>query len=80
MHVEHHDLAHEFPEFKDKIHELKMSDAHFKKYFEMYQDVDKHICRIEDGVEVMVDSSMESLKLTRVHLKDFLYRYLQQAK
>ncbi|HNC95024.1 MAG TPA: DUF465 domain-containing protein [Myxococcota bacterium] len=77
MHVEHHDLAHEFPEFKDKIHELKVSDAHFKKYFDMYQDVDKHICRIEDGVEVMVDSSLESLKLTRVHLKDFLYRYLQ---
>ena len=80
MHVEHHDLAHELPEFKEKIHELKTSDAHFKKYFDMYQDVDKHICRVEDEVEVMTDSSLESLKLTRVHLKDFLYRYLQNAK
>jgi len=31
MALEHHDLAHEFPEFKARIHELKMNDAHFKK-------------------------------------------------
>lgn len=77
MHVEHHDLSHEFPEFKDKIHEIKVNDAHFKRYFEMYQDVDKHICRVEEDIEAMADNSLESLKLTRVHLKDFLYRYLQ---
>jgi len=28
-----HDLVHEFPQFRDKIHQLKMSNAHFAKLF-----------------------------------------------
>ena len=30
MPVEHHDLVHEFPELKDRIHELKLGNAHFR--------------------------------------------------
>ena len=29
--VEHHCLSQEFPELKERIHEMKMSNAHFKK-------------------------------------------------
>ena len=29
MPIEKHDLHHEFPEFHDEIHELKMTDNHF---------------------------------------------------
>ena len=32
--VPKHDLIHEFPEFKDKIHQLKTSNAHFAKLFD----------------------------------------------
>ena len=28
--TEHHDLRHEFPEFVDKIHDLKVRDEHFR--------------------------------------------------
>ena len=31
---EKHDLAHELPEFKEKIHELKLSNRHFQKLFD----------------------------------------------
>lgn len=40
MRVEKHDLAHEFPEYRDQIHQLKMTDQHFSNLFEEYQDVD----------------------------------------
>ena len=33
MSVEHHDLVHEFPELNDRIHELKMNNAHFRRLF-----------------------------------------------
>ncbi len=38
MTLEHHELGHEFPEFKDEIHTLKMSNAHFKELFDEYHD------------------------------------------
>ena len=40
MSLEKHDLVHEFPEYREKIHELKMHDAHFKGLFEQYHQVD----------------------------------------
>ena len=33
MFAEQHDLHHEFPEFNDQIHKLKMSDGHFQRLF-----------------------------------------------
>ncbi|MBA4135475.1 MAG: GTP-binding protein, partial [Flavobacterium sp.] len=32
--MEKHDLLHEFPQYQEKIHELKVSDAHFRKLFD----------------------------------------------
>ncbi len=75
--MEKHDLLHEFPEFKEKIHELKMNDHHFRKLFDEYHEVDHHIHRIEQGAEITSDEHLNSLRLKRVHLKDGLYRQLQ---
>ena len=47
---EKHDLIHELPEYKDRIHELKMSDKHFLKLFDKYHDVDHQVKRIEEGI------------------------------
>lgn len=33
MLVEKHDLVHELPEYKDRIHELKTSNRHFANLF-----------------------------------------------
>ena len=76
MHVEHHDLAHEFPQFKDAIHRLKTEDAHFNRLFHEYQDLDKEVCRAEEGTEVLSDEALHALKIRRVHLKDELERML----
>ena len=75
---EKHDLAHEFPEMKDKIHELKISDKHFARLFEEYHDVNKQVLRFEQEIEHCSDDHLESVKKQRLHLKDQLYRQLRQ--
>jgi len=41
MTLEKHDLHHEFPEFSDEIHHLKMSDNYFLRLFNQYHEVDR---------------------------------------
>jgi uncharacterized protein YdcH (DUF465 family) len=80
MHVENHpSLANEFPEFKEKIHTLKIDNAHFAKLFEEYNHLDREIIRIEEGVEHAGDFDLETLKKKRLGLKDELYRMLVAA-
>lgn len=79
MQVEHHPLSAEFPEFKDAIHALKLSNAHFAKLFTEYDDTDKAVNRAENGVDNLGDAALETLKKTRVSLKDQLYQLLQTA-
>ena len=47
---EKHDLHHEFPEHFDRIHELKVSNAHFARLFDEYHKICRAIVRIEEGV------------------------------
>lgn len=79
MLVEKHDLHHEFPEFHDQIHDLKMNNTHFAKLFVEYHDKDHEIHRIEQGSEVSSDDYLENLKKQRLLLKDQLYAMLQKA-
>ena len=79
MSVEHHDLIHEFPELKDKIHELKISDHHFRKLFDAYHELTRSIENMENEVTPTSTRVEEEAKLRRVHLKDELYRILTAA-
>ncbi|MBC3885525.1 YdcH family protein [Undibacterium griseum] len=79
MQVDHHPLALEFPEFKDKIHALKLQDAHFAKLFGEYDEADKAINRAENGVEHLADTALENLKKLRINLKDQLFQLLQNT-
>ncbi len=76
---EKHDLHHEFPEHHDRIHELKVSDAHFSRMFEEYHDVNREIRRIEEGVENTSDEYLEDLKKKRLLLKDRLYKMITET-
>lgn len=75
----HPSLANEFPAFKDAIHTLKMSNAHFAKQFEAYNDLDRDILRLEEGIENAGDADLEQLKKQRLALKDELYAMLTAA-
>ncbi len=75
--MEKHDLVHEFPEQKEKIHELKTHNHHFRKLFDEYHEVNNEIHRIESGAEETTDKVLNDLRLKRVHLKDQLYTLLK---
>lgn len=65
-----HALVDEFPLQKDRIHELKLSDPHFKKLFDQYHDVNDAIHRAETNVEPMDQFAEETLRKERLSLKD----------
>ena len=79
MHVEHHPLIKEFPELRGALHDLRDSDADFARLAETYESLDKRICRIEAGNEVLADDALVSLKMERVELKDEVARRLKRA-
>ncbi len=70
---EKHDLHHEFPEYYDRIRELKMNNHHFARLFEEYHTINREVVRIEDGVENHSDEYLENLKKKRLLYKDKLY-------
>ena len=79
MSVEHHDLIHEFPELKVRIHELKVSDSHFRRLFDEYHELTREIEKMEDEVTPVASHIEEEAKVRRLHLKDELYRLLMAA-
>lgn len=79
MHVEHHPLVHDFPELRQELQRLRQQDAQFARQADDYEALDKRICRIEDGVELLDDVTLQALKLSRVALKDDLARQLKRA-
>lgn len=74
---EKHDLVHELPEFKERIHELKISNQHFAKLFDEYDELDHQVRRCETEVEVHADDFVEELKKRRLALKDELFAMLR---
>lgn len=74
---EKHDLIHELPEYKDRIHHLKMSNRHFSHQFEKYHEIDHEIHRVEEGIETTSDEYLEELKKQRLALKDELFSMLR---
>ncbi|MBL8501487.1 MAG: DUF465 domain-containing protein [Nitrosomonas sp.] len=71
--IDKHDLHHEFPEYYDRIHELKTNNSHFARLFGEYHDLNREILRIEEGVENTTDEYLEELKKKRLLYKDKLY-------
>lgn len=78
MPLENHSLVNELPEYRKAIHDLKISNNHFAKLFDEYNDVEHEIHRIESGAENTSDDYLEKLKKERLKLKDNLFAILQK--
>ncbi len=76
MTIEHHDLVHDFPELRDRIHELKVSNNHFRRLFDEYHELTGEIENMEAEVTAVTTQTEEAAKMRRVHLKDELYKML----
>jgi uncharacterized protein len=72
----HHDLVHELPEHREKIHQMKLENSHFAKLFDEYHQVNSEVLRLEAENIPVTDEAFEMLKKQRLHLKDQLYSLL----
>lgn len=79
MPIEKHDLIHELPEYRDRIHALKVNNERFAELFDEYHEIDREIHRIEGGIEPTSDEYLEQQKKKRLALKDELLAMLKKA-
>jgi uncharacterized protein YdcH (DUF465 family) len=79
MPVENHSLVKEFPEMKERIHQLKMNNNHFAKLFAEYDSIEHEVQHIESGAASVDDAVLETLKKKRLALKDALFALLKKA-
>ena len=57
-----------------------MDDAHFRRKFDEYHEVDRSIVRIEEETDPASEARTTELKHRRAHLKDELHRQMVAAK
>ena len=74
---EKHDLIHELPEHKARIQELKQSDKHFARLFNLYHELDQKVRNLEEAQSPTSDEFIENLKKERLQLKDELFSIIQ---
>ena len=77
MPITHHPLVEEFSEYRERIHDLKLNNAHFRRLAHEYEGIDKSIFRAEQGIEIVNDDYLDSIKKERLHLKDLIYSMLR---
>ena len=62
MPIEHHPLIAEFPDHRETLHTLKSENAHFQHLMDTYEELDKEIFRMEEGIETPDDATLTDLK------------------
>lgn len=72
-----HELAEEFPEFVEKMHDLKVSDKHFEKMFNDYHEINRKVHAAETNVKPREELAEVDLRKRRGALKDEIYAYLK---
>jgi len=74
-----HELSVEFPKVAEKIHRLKLEDAHFARLVTEYHAVNRSVHRAETRVDVMDAATESALRHKRMILKDQIARLLAAA-
>ena len=75
-----HELHDEFPADAPILHELKLTDSHFRKLSDSYHEVNRAIHRAETNVEPASGQMLEELKKERLSLLDAVAQILASAK
>ena len=73
MHVDHHDLDHEFPKLHDVIEELKAHNEKFRTMVDEYDRLTGEVENLEENGLPVGDLAIEEMKQLRVRLKDRIY-------
>lgn len=68
-----------FPEYRDQIAQLKISDLNFVRLFEKHNSLDQKIRHMEAHIEPSTHEEIEQLKKEKLLIKDALYNILKKA-
>ena len=68
-----------FPEYRDKITELKSSNHHFMRLFDQHNALDQKVKNMEASITPATHEEIEKLKKEKLALKDQLYAILKNA-
>ncbi len=71
------DLAEDFPDKVDRIHQLKTSNNRFARLYDEYNELNRTIHRIETRVEPKPEDVEEELKRRRLQIKDEILAMLE---
>ncbi|MFL4471071.1 YdcH family protein [Tateyamaria armeniaca] len=72
-----HELTSDFPEYADKISELRQADAHFARLADAYHDINRDVHRAETDIEPTSDEHLTEMRRTRMRLKDEIFGMLK---
>lgn len=75
-----HDLHIEFPEYQERINNLKLTDTYFATLLEEYNSLDQAIKQVEYNKEYAADLDLEEKKKKRLAIKDKLHRILLRSE
>ena len=68
-----------FPEYRDLITQLKLTDLNFVRLFEKHNTLDQKIRHMEAHLEPGTHEEIEQLKKEKLLTKDALYTILKKA-
>ncbi|MBK5947540.1 hypothetical protein CCR83_14060 [Rhodobacter veldkampii DSM 11550] len=71
-----HDVYEDFPGEAEKIHALKVADAHFARLIEEYHEINRDVHRAETNVEPVEQLAEVEMRKKRAALKDEIARRL----
>lgn len=72
-----HSLYNDFPQHRERIHQLKLSDENFARMATEYHQIDHSIRGLESRGISTSNEQFEKMKLRRLALKDRLYQMIQ---
>lgn len=74
-----HELQEEFPEYVEKMTDMKANDAHFAKLVDEYHEINRVVHRAETKVEPVEELVEVDMRKKRALLKDEIYALLTAA-
>lgn len=74
-----HAIHEEFPSDAQRIHELKLSDAHFARLLDEYDAVNDQVAAAESRQAPMSEEAEAGLRKQRAALKDQIARILARV-
>lgn len=74
-----HELAEEFPEHVQLMHDLRASDAHFAHICDAYHTANRAVHAAETNVRPTSDDHLTDLRKERMRLKDEIYARMTAA-